>query len=62
MTIKPTGILNHSAHSAMRSEHYHAKVIGPIKPNNQGGLNAVKTKKEYQSPVPGLTAQRGLGG
>ena len=60
--VKTTGELNHSSYSAKKSEHYHAKVIGDVKPSNQSGLNAVKTKDEYKSPLPGLTAQRGLGG
>ena len=34
--VKLTGELNHSAHSAKRSEHYHSKVIEPtqIRPSS----------------------------
>lgn len=61
-TVQSNMVLNHSAKTAERSEHYHNKVIGEPRPNNQGGLNAVKTRWEYSSPRPGLTAQTGLGG
>lgn len=74
--IKPTGLLNHSTHSAKRSETYHAKVIGQPRPFNNSGLNVTKTRdpkaqervktaraqKKMQSTRPGRTAQRGLGG
>jgi hypothetical protein len=74
--IKPTGILNHSNHSAKRSEHYHARVIGQPQPFNNSGLNVTKTRdsktrervktakaqEKMQSTRPGQTAQRGLGG
>ena len=60
-TTQSTGMLNkeqhHSTKSADKSKHYHAKIIGEPRPNNQGGLNAVKTRMEYQSLRPGLTAQ-----
>ena len=59
---KPSGLLNHSARSQKVSEHYHAKVIGEPRPSNQSGLNARKTRDEYHSTRPGLTAQGGLGG
>ena len=72
-TVQSTGMLNHSTKSADKSEHYHAKIIGEPRPNNQGGLGpdevnrigSVKTRRaqeRMQSPRPGLTAQRGLGG
>ena len=64
-TVQSTGRLkeeHHSSYSARKSEHYHARVLEPKKPSNQTGLNAVKTRDEYGSPRPGLTAQRGLGG
>jgi len=75
--VKLTGELNHSAHSAKRSEHYHAKIIGQPQPFNDSGLpttknradkkaqervNIDKAQQKMQSPRPGLTAQRGLGG
>jgi hypothetical protein len=55
--IKPTGLLNkeqhHSEHSAKRSEHYHAKIIGQVKPGISkpdteavgAGIGAPKTGK-----------------
>jgi len=63
----------HSAYNQMRSEAYHARHIGQPRPNNQGGLGpnevnrrgskaTAKIQEAMESPRPGLTMQRGLGG
>lgn len=49
----PSSADMHSQHTAQRSEHYHARIIGQVIP---------KPDENESSPRPGLTAQRGLGG
>lgn len=58
----------HSAYNSMKSELYHAKTIGLPRPSNQSGLNTpgskatARAQEAMESPRPGLTMQRGLGG
>lgn len=63
----------HSAYNQLKSELYHAKHIGDPRPNNQGGLGpnevnrpgskaTARIQEAMESPRPGLTFQRGLGG
>lgn len=44
--IKPTGLLNHSTHSANKSRDYHGRVVGQPKPFNNSGLPTKKNSAD----------------
>lgn len=44
--IKPTGLLNHSTHSASKSKDYHGRVLGDPKPFNNSGLPTSKNSAD----------------
>ena len=56
--IKPTGLLNHSAHSASKSKDYHGRVLGQPKPFNNSGLPTKKNSADKMEPNRDPKAER----